>query len=238
MKNKLQELKQEKNAKMYKIAWARYEQPNVNNNNKPTWVLSAKEFKEGFTEDILGEVAHGAIDSNFTNLDAMKAALTEVDVLIDESYGVRTLEGSLRKYGLEDTPAEAMNYKFIKNRMVLRTDGLRTENDGNDWYQSGMVHADVVLQDLIRALYMRQSHSMERYWIRNIASDEHFQFIINDNNTMAHQVSEVKAIGCEEIDWDNVNLRMRKDESSATLLHTSVTAITAVLAVMAGHYYL
>jgi len=101
---------------------------------------------------------------------AFFAALSQVDVVIDEVYTFAprsyTFDSFLTQMGL----TKSSSLKFVKNKMVLRIDGIISENDGLDWYESRVAHPDWAVGGLARQLHTDMSKPAK--YFRNIAKGE------------------------------------------------------------------
>ncbi|KAJ1991705.1 hypothetical protein H4R33_001261 [Dimargaris cristalligena] len=231
MKNKLKEVLETKNLQPLKVAWARYEEPKEANDHKETWILTQAPFKVALTGDAGAEMINKGITSKFTNKAAMRFALTQADILIDETYGTHTIEAVLQHFGIEDTPQDAQVFKFIYNRMVFREDGLRTATDGNGWYHTAVSSADVLLQDFIRAVYMPSSKQLPRLWFRNLAREEVLSVMKTGRAENGLELEKLRPYGCENIQWSDVTVRSKPipDNSGSSLHYTTVWGLTIVV---------
>ncbi|KAJ1924914.1 hypothetical protein IWQ60_004894 [Tieghemiomyces parasiticus] len=210
MKDRVQEVLAERQAQPLQIAWARREDPQPANDQKVTWVLSMAKFKWSLTSDAGATMVNEGIESSFTNPSAMRFALIHADVLIDESYGTHTIDDVLYNFGIEDTPDDAKKYKFIRNRMILREDGLRTACDGN---------ADVLLQDFIRAVYMPDSRTLPRLWFRNLGREEVLSVMKSGKGDNGTELEKLRPYGCDNMDWDSIKILAEVGQTSASAIN-------------------
>jgi hypothetical protein len=98
---------------------------------------------------------------------AFFAALSEVDVLIDETWVAKpadyTFDTFLSTFYLEKTSS----LKFIQSKMVLRYDGTLSSADGWDWYESRVAYPDWAVEGLARELH--GDASKRQKYFRNVA---------------------------------------------------------------------
>ncbi|KAI9141257.1 hypothetical protein BKA69DRAFT_1151946 [Paraphysoderma sedebokerense] len=81
-----------------------------------SWSVSTAKFKQSYVEDA-GATFFKASKSLFTDLNEFKAAIKDVDVVIDESFvSTDTPEGFAKEFGVDDS------FKFVKNKQVYRVD--------------------------------------------------------------------------------------------------------------------
>lgn len=110
--------------------------------------------------------------------DAFFAALSNVDVVIDETYDSKpkdyTFATFLTKFKLQQTST----LPFIANKKVFRLDGTISSNNDLDWFESRLAHPQWMLQDLDRAIH--GTGSTFRF-LRNIAVGESPQVISKDD---------------------------------------------------------
>ncbi|KAJ1959667.1 ubiquitin-conjugating enzyme E2 K [Dispira parvispora] len=168
-----------------------------------------------------------------TDLQVAQSAMKEVDVVVEETYGMHTLDAVMARYGLEDTSEYAANYPFIHHRIMLRVDGVRTKSDGNGWYQSTLPRADLVLQDFIRAIYLPKGNEFPRLWFRNIARREKLQFLYpnasrylvdgnSDDDGDSKSDNEETSTDpfqpclCENYPWDKIEQALKTKVTSAS----------------------
>jgi len=100
---------------------------------------------------------------------AFFAALSEVDIVIDETYAYApksyTMDSFLAGMGL----TKDSTLKFVAAG-VLRIDGTISATDGLDWYESRIAHPDWAVEGLARQLHGDVSKRFK--YFRNIATGE------------------------------------------------------------------
>lgn len=105
---------------------------------------------------------------------AFAAMLTDVDVIIDETYAAVPGDYSITTFLSGFGIASDSSLPAIATQKVFRLDGTVSESNGLDWFESRLAHPHWVLQDLARA--MRAEGDSFRY-LRNIASGETPQLV-------------------------------------------------------------
>ncbi|KAJ3060319.1 hypothetical protein HK102_009575 [Quaeritorhiza haematococci] len=148
------------------VAWAGYTAPSDFNNQTASWVISAAQYKWEFTADAAARnLSSITANKRFTDRNEFLAALKDVDILIDETFGASTQQKVLEGYGLTDKSTE---YKFVANKQIWRPDGQVNNLAATAWFESALVFANVVLNDLV---YIAHPESLPNYqptYIRNI----------------------------------------------------------------------
>ncbi|KAJ1554859.1 hypothetical protein HK096_000805 [Nowakowskiella sp. JEL0078] len=104
--------------------------------------------------------------SYFTNRTAFMEILKTVDVLIDETYYLLTptVDNILTTYGWND--ADTQTYKFLRNKAIWRDDKRITVGGGTDWYETAVVSANLVLNDLV--VLAHNVSNVDTTYFRNI----------------------------------------------------------------------
>jgi len=102
--------------------------------------------------------------------EAFFAALGKVDVIIDETYAFAPKTYTFNTFLTQVGLTSDMSLLFVKNKMVLRVDGIISESDGMDWYESRIAHPDWAVAGL--AHHLHADTSKEAKYFRNIAKDE------------------------------------------------------------------
>lgn len=115
----------------------------------------------------------------FDNAEFLKA-ITDVDVIIDETYIATTMDDLLKAYGISDDGT----YKFVTNKAMYREDGIMTPSGGYDWFSGAIVFGDALLEDVINAVNPSAPTSdFKRYWLRNVALNESIYYTDPKNCT-------------------------------------------------------
>jgi hypothetical protein len=101
---------------------------------------------------------------------AFFAALSQVDIIVDETYApapkTYTFDSFLTTMGL----TTSSSLKFAQNKKVLRYDGIISESNGLDWYESRLAHPDWAVTGL--AGHFFSDNSKPSKYFRNIAKGE------------------------------------------------------------------
>jgi len=139
------------------------------------YIVSTSDYKKQFVEDA-GGIFFEPSQTVYTDQQAFLAAISDVDLVIDEDYvfdsNQATLELFCTKYGISPCDATA-SQKFMKNGDVWRVDGLKSApTGGTDWFESSIPEPDVVLEDLINAFDPSLNPSHNRTWIRHVTTNE------------------------------------------------------------------
>jgi hypothetical protein len=109
----------------------------------------------------------------FTNVTEFHNLLKEADIVIDSTYLTTniTTQSILDAYNI--SASEEMDFKFITDKALWRTDRRVSEDGGDDWFEGRYPEADVLLEDLLFAIHPTYSgliinpkHSLT--WLRNM----------------------------------------------------------------------
>jgi len=137
------------------------------------------EYKTDLTEAAGGIIADASTQDRtvYFNAQGLREYLSQVDVLIDESYAADnnayTLETFKENYQLNQE-GDAENFKFLATQSVYRLDkAIGAETGGQDWFQTGISRPDMVVQDLISFITPEASPAGHvTHFFRNIAKGE------------------------------------------------------------------
>jgi len=102
--------------------------------------------------------------------EAFFGALSDVDIIIDETYAAKPKTYDFNTFLTTVGLKSDSTLKFIKNKKVLRIDGLISEADGLDWYESRVAHPDWAVGGLSH--YFHDDDSKPAKFFRNIAAGE------------------------------------------------------------------
>ncbi|CAM0142984.1 hypothetical protein VKS41_006265 [Umbelopsis sp. WA50703] len=154
------------------VAWASYTAPSSYNNNTASWTVSNATYKVQFSQDAGGSALSGG---TYSSVSDFLNAITDVDVLIDETFVGSDFNAFLQNYNISATNEN--NYKFIKNKAVYREDRISTTAGGQDWLEAAIPMADAVLEDVINAINpSAPTSNYTRRWLRNIALNETIEY--------------------------------------------------------------
>eukprot|EP00898_Chlorokybus_atmophyticus_P008925 jgi/Chlat1/9033/Chrsp94S08353 len=114
-----------------------------------------------------------------------EAAVADVDFVVDESYDFtptnHTFSDFLAVYGFPvDSPL-----KFIRNKGVLRFDGLVSPGGGLDWFEGAIATPDAVLGNFITFLHPTSSlaaNAPRNLWFRNATQPASTSDIVTASN--------------------------------------------------------
>lgn len=210
------------------IAWTSYVAPSQYNNNTASWSFSGADYKRILSIDAGATFFNGTTKAIFTSALEFTAALTTVDVLIDETVSGADMTAFLSNYKLT---ADA-DLKFLKNKAVYRQDGSVNPNDGRDWFASAVVMNDAVLQDVVRTVHPEVLPANVPFnWIRNIAKGETKKVLTSADCKATDSNKPVmdRAIVCKD---------MKAGGGSSAATTKQAGAWTAVLAVLAAAFAL
>jgi hypothetical protein len=113
--------------------------------------------------------------TTFSSAADLLAVISNVDVLIDETFIGSNLTAFLQNYQIKE--ADQSKYKFLANKNVYREDGILTATGGYDWFEAPVAMADALLEDMINAVNpSAPSSGYKRNWLRNIALGEPIKY--------------------------------------------------------------
>lgn len=151
----------ESSTKKPKIAWVNYV-----TYGGISYQISNAQYKKDYALS-LGCTPVAPATPSFSNLADWKAAMADVDIVIDETY-LSTMEIFYDNFDLLPTS----NFKFIKNGQVWKADRLQSALGAHDWFESAIPNADAVLQDLMTIYKPDVPIKHDRIWFRNIFKGE------------------------------------------------------------------
>lgn len=161
------------------VAWTLYDAPSQYNGNTASWNISVASYKAQLTQDAGGRLLN-ATQLQYFSASEFLQAITDVDILIDETYIATTLDDVLNGYQITD--AKKDQFKFVKNQAVYREDGILTPAGGYDWFAGAVVMGDALLEDMINVVNpSAPSSSYQRHWLRNVAKNESIYYTSAQN---------------------------------------------------------
>jgi hypothetical protein len=132
----------------------------------------------------LGATMVNSTITTFSSAADLLAAISNVDVLIDETFIGSNLTAFLQNYQIKE--ADQAKYKFLANKKVYREDGILTATGGYDWFEAPVAMADALLQDMINAVNPSAPfEGYQRNWLRNIALGEPIKYSTEANCSWA-----------------------------------------------------
>jgi hypothetical protein len=118
--------------------------------------------------------------STFSTASDLLKAISNVDILIDETFIGSNLTAFLANYQI--AAADQSKYKFLANKKVYREDGILTASGGYDWFEAPVAMADALLEDMINAVNPNApTGSFTRNWLRNIMLNETIKYASDAN---------------------------------------------------------
>ncbi|RCH82054.1 hypothetical protein CU098_007772, partial [Rhizopus stolonifer] len=159
------------------VAWTTYDAPSTYNNNTASYILSSASYKVELTQDA-GATLFNSTKSTFSSAAELLDAISNVDILIDETYIGSNLTAFLQNYNISDSS----KYKFLQKNQVYREDGILTLSGGYDWFEAPVAMADALLEDMINAVNPdAPTKGYQRNWLRNIALGEPIKYVTEAN---------------------------------------------------------
>lgn len=137
----------------------------------------------------------------FTNLTEFHDLLKEADIVIDYTYleGDVTTQSILDAYNI--SAADEVDFKFIRDKALWRTDRRVSEDGGDDWFEGRYPEADVLLEDLVFAIHptysgliLNPKHSLT--WLRNLYTAPSQEVLKADMCTDVNQAEQLIADTC------------------------------------------
>ncbi|KNE72047.1 hypothetical protein AMAG_15988 [Allomyces macrogynus ATCC 38327] len=149
------------------VAWISYAAPSSFNNNTASWSFSAAAYKKALVEDAGGKLMTPDTAS-FTDAEAFRKALTDADVVVDETFtGTSTFDEFTKTFGVSDA------FKFVKNRQVYRLDKRVNPDQMLDWFESAIVFPNQVLVDMMTVLTPTAvPDGTQRRYIRKVDAEQ------------------------------------------------------------------
>lgn len=92
------------------------------------------------------------VRQTFTNVTQLQTAMLaqNVGVLIEDGFYIKTYEDFLVAYNLSTDSTLA----FITNQQVYTIDRTQSPNGGNDWFESLLAEADMLLEGTLESLLL------------------------------------------------------------------------------------
>ncbi|CAG8553985.1 17019_t:CDS:2, partial [Racocetra fulgida] len=151
------------------VAWVSYNAPSSFNNNTASWVIADAPYKKILTENA-GGIYFNTTPLMYSTSSSFLSAIANVDILIDESFIARDISEVYSNFNLNSNDAQ---YKFVKNSAIYREDGVTSPSDGRDWFESAVLFADGVLEDMMNVVNPNlPTKDYKRVWLRNVAKGE------------------------------------------------------------------
>ncbi|CAG8475933.1 6792_t:CDS:2 [Cetraspora pellucida] len=151
------------------VAWVSYNAPSSFNNNTASWAITDAPYKKILTENA-GGIYFNTTPLSYSTSSSFLSAIANVDILIDETFIARDISEVYTNFNLN---ANDVQYKFVKNSAIYREDGVTSPGDGRDWFESAVLLADNVLEDMMNVINPNlPTNDYKRVWLRNVAKGE------------------------------------------------------------------
>ncbi|CAG8517209.1 9964_t:CDS:2 [Cetraspora pellucida] len=151
------------------VAWVSYIAPASFNNNTASWSITDAPYKKILTENA-GGIYFNTTPLSYSTSSSFLSAIANVDILIDETFIARDISEVYTNFNLN---ANDVQYKFVKNSAIYREDGVTSPGDGRDWFESAVLLADNVLEDMMNVINPNlPTTDYKRVWLRNVAKSE------------------------------------------------------------------
>lgn len=142
----------------------------------PIWTISNATYKIQFGADA------GGVNPTYTkrsfnmsvpsDVDAFHKILSELDVVLDESYAQSPPDYKFAKFcSNANISINDSTFPFVASHNVWRNDKRIGKSLGLDWFEGGVAQPQVVLHDLLGILHPALNYG-KPYFFRNIALDE------------------------------------------------------------------
>lgn len=160
---------------------------------------------------------------SYTSASDFLQAMTDVDIMIDETYVATTLSDVLGNYQISDDKKDS--YKFVKNEAIYREDGILTPSGGYDWFAAAVVMGDALLEDVVNAVNpSAPSSDFKRKWLRNVAKDESIYYTSAKNCSW----DETKPRPNAAVSYSGDKFAM--SDASTQMMSGAAVAVSALLA--------
>ncbi|KAJ2717179.1 hypothetical protein H4R19_000123 [Coemansia spiralis] len=189
------------------IAWTSYAEPSSFNNNTAYWQISDAGYKYDLVRDAgarMLNTSDGVSATMFKSSAAFLKALTEVDIIIDESFVSYTYDKLLKNYGVSD--ADKKKYSWAAAGRVFRPDRIQSTAGGLDWFEAPVVFADALLQDVIRVAHPGFAKgAYSPIWFRDLSNNQAVAVVGASNCTNMYAASKDPSATCSSIDFQNAD---------------------------------
>ncbi|KAJ1734116.1 hypothetical protein LPJ61_001241 [Coemansia biformis] len=189
------------------VAWTSYAAPSSFNNNTAYWQISVAGYKYDLVRDAGARMLNTTSRTQstmFSSAAAFLDALEDVDIVIDESFVSYTYSELLKNYGISGS--NKAKYPWAAAGRVFRPDRIQSTAGGLDWFESPVVFADALLQDVIGVAHPKFAKSAySPIWFRNLSKDEPVAVVTASNCTDMYAARKDPAATCSSIDFQSAN---------------------------------
>ncbi|KAJ2664009.1 hypothetical protein IWW48_001021 [Coemansia sp. RSA 1200] len=189
------------------VAWTSYAAPTEYNNNTAYWQISYADYKYDVVRDAGARMLNttGPQATMFDSAAAFLDALEDADILIDESFVSYSYDDLMSKYGVSDSSA-ASKYSWAAAARVFRPDRLQSAAGGLAWFESPLVFADALLQDLVGVAHPKFiADGYQPIWFRNLAADNSVVIVSAANCTDMYAQLADPASQCSKLDFQSAD---------------------------------
>ena len=132
---------------------------------KDTWYIpGGKSFAARFIKDAGGEYIWEKLDSKIARpmgFETIYKKAKDADIWINPG-DIDNLEAILT------VDARLKHFKPIKNRKVFNNNDIMNKAGGNDYWESGITHPQIILKDLVRIFHPEVLPDHELVYYKNI----------------------------------------------------------------------
>lgn len=199
------------------VAFTTYNAPADYNNNTASWTVSNATYKSDYVTNAGGKLFNPP-KLFYQTAKELLDVLTDVDIVIEES--AISVKDAATFYKSYNTSASS-SLKFIKNKQVYQFDKTSNPNGGNDWFESAIVYAHIVLADFTSITYpgLFPKSSYTTKYLTNILADPTSVSITSSECASTGNLSiaqTVPAVACPtSVDLKTITSARTSDRPSA-----------------------
>ncbi|KAJ1667401.1 hypothetical protein IW140_000886 [Coemansia sp. RSA 1813] len=189
------------------VAWTSYAAPTEFNNNTAYWQISFADYKYDIVRDAGARMLNttGPQATIFSTAQAFLDALEDVDIVIDESFVSYSYKDLLGNYGISNPTADS-SYSWVSTGRVFRPDRIQSTAGGLAWFETPIVFADALLQDLIGVAHPKFIDAGYKHiWFRNMAANDSVSVVTASNCTDMYAQLADPAQQCSSLEFQSAN---------------------------------